>query len=154
MLRDTVAVTILEAGCKSNVLPNSARAVLSIRLLPGSDPDVYTSEIESLVANPAVSIKRLKCKTPTDSRLDTPGYAALQSVAGEDGSDVVPILSPGASDCRFWRRAGVTCYGWVPFMIDASDLHSVHGANERVSVEQFGLGIQSLYRAVLRLSAI
>jgi carboxypeptidase PM20D1 len=151
MLRDTVALTILEAGYKSNLVPGSARAVLSIRLLPGSSADAFTDRVCRLAGDGAVEIRRLKYKPPASSPFDTPMYRLIERLAGAPGEPVVPILSPAASDCRFWRAAGVPCYGWVPFLIDAQDLHSVHGPNERVSISDFGNGIEALFRAVVGL---
>jgi acetylornithine deacetylase/succinyl-diaminopimelate desuccinylase-like protein len=46
----------------------------------------------------------------------------------------------------------VNCYGWIPFVIPAGDLHSVHGPNERISITAFQKGLRSLYRAVAEIA--
>jgi len=154
MLKDTIAVTMLEGGLKSNVVPNQARAVLSIRFLPGTDPDALTAKIRRAADDSRIEIRRLKSKPANASDFTTPQFVALakHAAAQEASAVVTPILSPGASDCRFWRQARVNCYGWIPFVISGSDLQGVHGSNERVSITAFQKGLQSLYGAVAEIA--
>lgn len=154
MLTDTIAVTALESGQKSNIVPGQARAVLSIRFLPGTDAEALTDKIRKAVDDPRISIKRLKYKAANASDFTTPQFKALMKHAAADEANalVTPILSPGASDCRFWRHANVTCYGWIPFVIPGGDLHSVHGPNERISIAAFQHGLRSLYGAVAEIA--
>jgi acetylornithine deacetylase/succinyl-diaminopimelate desuccinylase-like protein len=153
MLTETCAVTILSGGYKSNVVPGRARAVLSMRLLPGGDADEATERIRRLVDDPGVTITRVMHKAPTDSPFATADFETLSRVcAAEDGARMVPILSPGGSDARYWRAAGVPSYGWVPFTMPAADVHSVHGPNERVAVDSFTAGLRRYYRAVAALA--
>lgn len=154
MLRDTVSLTVLEAGSKKNVAPGSARAVLSFRLLPGTDADLLQDKVRRLVNDPEVQIRRTMFKTPTHTDFDNQDYEVLETqVVQSNGGAVVPILSPGASDCRFWRAHGVACYGWVPFVIDAADLHGVHGPDEKISIDAFGTGIESYYRVLSQMAS-
>ena len=154
MLRDTVVVTVLESGSKHNVVPARARAVLGIRYLPGTDPIQLTARIRDAVNDPLVTVREIHHKPTTLSDLDAPEYRVLEKLAGEgeDGVRVAPILSPGASDCRYWRHDGVNCFGWVPFVIPAADVHGVHGPNERVSLAEFARGIERLFLVVATLS--
>jgi acetylornithine deacetylase/succinyl-diaminopimelate desuccinylase-like protein len=154
MLKDTIALTILESGHKSNVIPGQARAILSIRFLPGTNVEGLIDKIRRALDDPEVRIKRLKYKPANASDFTTPQFKALLKHAGAEEADalVTPILSPGASDCRFWRQAHVNCYGWIPFVIPGSDLHSVHGPNERISIAAFRQGIKSMYRAVAEMA--
>lgn len=154
MLKDTIAVTALESGQKSNVVPGQARAVLSIRFLPGTDAEALTDKIRKAVDDSRISIKRLKYKAANASDFTTPEFKSLikHAATEETNALVTPILSPGASDCRFWRHANVACYGWIPFVIPGGDLHSVHGPNERISIAAFQHGLRSLYGAVAEIA--
>lgn len=153
MLTETCAVTIIASGYKSNVVPGQARAVLSMRLLPGTDAAEATDRIRRLVDDTGVTITRVMHKNPTDSSFATADFEVLSRVCTADGTTrATPILSPGASDARHWRAAGVPSYGWVPFTLPAADIHSVHGPNERVSVDSFTAGIRRYYRAVAALA--
>jgi acetylornithine deacetylase/succinyl-diaminopimelate desuccinylase-like protein len=151
MLTETVALTVLESGYKNNVVPGHARAVLDIRVLPGTDPDTLEQRISQAAADPGIKIRRLIYKPPTSSPFPGGDYANLDRSLARDGL-VAPIISPGASDNRFWRAAGVPAYGWVPFVIPVGDIHGVHGANERVAVTSFRDGIRQYYQAIAELA--
>jgi acetylornithine deacetylase/succinyl-diaminopimelate desuccinylase-like protein len=155
MVTDTIAVTLLESGYKSNIVPGQARAVLNLRLLPGEGPEVVLAGIQRVIGDHSVTMRQLMYKPPTSSSFDTPEFGALARCAAEldPTSLTTPVLSPAASDCRFWRAAGVDCYGWVPFVLPAADLHGIHGPNERVSIKSFCSGIRALYRAVADMAA-
>jgi acetylornithine deacetylase/succinyl-diaminopimelate desuccinylase-like protein len=154
MLRNTMALTVIESGLKSNLAPGQARAVLNIRLLPGSDPDHMFASIRSELAKDGVQIRKLPTHTQPANSSDfkTEEFAALAKHAvAKKGDIVVPILSPGASDGRHFRCAGIRCYGWVPFPISHTDLGGVHGPNERVAIKSFEQGIHSLFGGVLEM---
>jgi acetylornithine deacetylase/succinyl-diaminopimelate desuccinylase-like protein len=155
MFTETCALTVLDSGYKSNVVPGHARAVLSMRLLPGTSLEDAADRVRAAVADPAVRIRPVMYKPPNSSPFETADFRLLARCAvaeGERGS-TTPILSPAASDARHWRAAGVTCYGWVPFVLPVGDIHGVHGANERVSVEAFHDGVRRYYRAVAGLAS-
>lgn len=152
MLRDTMALTELSAGQKRNVVPGRATAVLSIRYLPDRSPDEVMRDVAQAIADPGISVEPLMQKPATVSPLMNRTFETLARVAGRNGAAALPIVSPGASDARFWRARGVPCYGWLPFVIPAGDLHSVHGPDERVSIAAFVEGLALYYDAVLQLA--
>ena len=154
MLRNTIALTVLESGLKGNLVPGQARAVLNIRLLPGSDPGEMREMVAREMARDGVKVRQLPSHTQPANSSDfrTPEFAALARHAGNKQDDIIaPMLSPGASDGRYFRCSGVACYGWVPFPISAGDLGGVHGANERVSINSFEQGIRNLYHGVVEI---
>lgn len=154
MFTETCAVTILSAGYKANVVPGKASAVLSMRLLPGTDAAGATERIRRLVADDGVRITRVMHKDPNDSTFATADFALLSRCATAAGPGrAVPILSPGASDARHWRAADVPSYGWIPFGLPVTDIHSVHGPNERIAVDSFLAGLRRYYRTVAALAA-
>lgn len=154
MLQDTLAVTVLAGGSKHNIVPTDARAILSIRLMPETNADRLVERINHIIADPTIRLKRLMYKPPTMSIWHTWAFNTLARHSAGQRPDilVVPILSPGASDARFWRLRGTCCYGWIPFMIPAEDLHSVHGPDERVSLSDYADGLRSYFNAVLELA--
>lgn len=151
MLTETVALTVLESGYKHNVVPGHARAVLDVRVLPGTDPDAVQRRIGRTVGDSGIAIRRLAFKAPTASPFPGGEYARLERILSRDGK-VTPIISPGASDGRFWREKGVPAYGWVPFVIPVTDIHGVHGANERVRLTALRAGIRQYYQAIAELA--
>ena len=68
------------------------------------------------------------------------------------GSGLVPFMTVGATDSRFFRRLGVTAYGFGLFSnhITFDDFSSMfHGDDERVDVESLRLSTE-LWEAVAR----
>jgi acetylornithine deacetylase/succinyl-diaminopimelate desuccinylase-like protein len=148
MFTETCAVTVLDGGYKANVVPGRARAVLSMRLLPGTTAEEAHDRVRRAVADPEVEIRQVMHKAPNSSPFDTVGFDLLTSGLG----GFSPILSPGASDARHWRHAGVPAYGWVPFELPVADIHGVHGPNERLSLQSFRDGLRMYYHAVAALA--
>jgi len=55
---------------------------------------------------------------------------------------LVPLIMPGATDCRFLRELGTEAYGFSLFDPDTPTSHLAelaHGANERVSIRTLDL---------------
>lgn len=148
MFTETCVVTVLNAGYKTNVVPGQARAVLSMRLLPGTSAEEAFDRVRRVVADPEIEIRQLMHKAPNSSPFDTAGFTLLGSGLGR----VSPILSPGASDARHWRYAGAPAYGWVPFPLSVADIHGVHGPNERLSLSSFRDGLRTYFAAVAALA--
>ncbi|HEY8460974.1 MAG TPA: M20/M25/M40 family metallo-hydrolase [Blastocatellia bacterium] len=63
------------------------------------------------------------------------------------GVPVVPIMSAGATDSLYLRRAGIPVYGSSGIFSDIDDSRA-HGKDERVSVKSFFEGQEYLYRLV------
>lgn len=137
MIRDTVALTLMRAGHKANVIPAQAEATLHMRLLPGTSTEEMLARIQSAMAEPRVKLEVLSDGGDTPiapaqgedwERLD----AAL--AAGLPGAVVVPIIAPGTDDGRYFARAGLAVYRHIPFTLDAVDRRRIHGEDERVSL--------------------
>jgi acetylornithine deacetylase/succinyl-diaminopimelate desuccinylase-like protein len=67
MLRDTISLTILQAGSKSNVIPSEATATLDCRLLPGSSKENFLKEIK----------KRLGDEIEVEGKMEGNSYPPL-----------------------------------------------------------------------------
>jgi acetylornithine deacetylase/succinyl-diaminopimelate desuccinylase-like protein len=57
MLRDTVSITVLKAGAKENVIPETAEATLDIRLLPDHTTAEFLDSLKHLIGDERVEIK-------------------------------------------------------------------------------------------------
>jgi len=68
MLRTTVSPTMLSAGIKINVIPNTAEAQLDIRRLPNETQRRILERVRRMVHDPAVEVRaRLARKCPRPS---------------------------------------------------------------------------------------
>jgi len=52
-----------------------------------------------------------------------------------------------------FRQHGITAYGFVPVILEPDEAITIHGHNERISIENLRLGTQILFETVRRLCA-
>jgi acetylornithine deacetylase/succinyl-diaminopimelate desuccinylase-like protein len=145
----TFAPTIMHAGIKTNVIPDSVELQVDIRTLPGvSGKDVRTMLGEALGdLSGEVDIVEQDDNPATASPIDTPLWDSIRRVTEElvPGATTVPFLVVGATDARFFRRAGSVAYGAglfserIPFAEFAS---MFHGDNERIDQESLRLSTE------------
>lgn len=138
----TFAPTIMHGGTKTNVIPDEVSIEVDIRTLPGqvgADIDRMLREaLGDLAAD--VQITPFDENESTSSPTDTPLWDALGRVSSNlvDGSALVPFLTVGATDARFFRRKGSVAYGYGLFSrrLGFEDYATMfHGNDERVDVE-------------------
>ncbi len=152
MLRNTISVTLLQAGFRSNVIPAEARATLNIRLLPGESVDALVEELRKRVDDPgvrfevAVPSRYPAPPAPVDSEL----FETIRQVSKQffPEAAVLPLLSPGATDSAPLRLRNVQAYGLLPFPLTEEDLVRIHGENERIPLDAFRTGLRYLHRVV------
>jgi acetylornithine deacetylase/succinyl-diaminopimelate desuccinylase-like protein len=151
LLHHTITPTVLSAGTKTNVIPGEARAQVDCRLLPGETPDAFLALLRGVIADEAVSIEPLLSFPASSSDRDSALMGALHTLATTrlDGAPVVPSVIPGFTDSHFFRGKGIASYGFVPFVLDEAEAKTVHGANERISLENLRQGPELLV-ALLR----
>jgi acetylornithine deacetylase/succinyl-diaminopimelate desuccinylase-like protein len=156
LTHDTVCLTSVRAGGKHNVIPGVAEATLDCRILPDTDPDAFVRELAEAIDDPGVEIVRVLSHDSRTSSLDTPVAKAVEEAVrakyGDEGI-VVPILSPGFTDSHAYRAAGAAAYGFVPALLTSEELATIHGHNERISVDNLALGTEMLFDVVKRLAA-
>ena len=158
MLRMTVAPTIIHGGVKENIIPSECEAVFDCRILPGQTPAGAMNEIKGLLKD--IGLEKLEFETiqanePSESLANTPLYEHIATVVKEfePNSSVAPILLSGGTDSRFFRKTGSICYGFQPMRADmpyGEILKSIHGIDERISIENLVFGTSVLYNVVER----
>ena len=68
------------------------------------------------------------------------------------GVIVVPVVSTGASDGVYLRRAGTPVYGVSGMFTDIDDTRA-HGRDERIGVREFYEGVEFMYRFMKALTS-
>ena len=153
IIRTTTAPTIFDGGIKENVLPASARAVVNFRILPGDTVAAVVDHIHHAIDDPAVAVRVLgEANDPTP--LSDPTAAAFTRLAGAirstfPGTLVMPFVTLGATDARYYIGISDNVYRFVPLRMRAEDLSRVHGTNERIAIGDY-VGMIRFYMNVLR----
>ncbi len=142
----TFAPTIIHGGTKTNVIPDLVDVEVDIRTLPGQT----SVDVEKMLADALGDLRAHVEVTPfdenpsTSSPADSPMWDAMARVSSKlvDDSALVPFLTVGATDARFFRRAGSIAYGFGLFSrkLGFDDYASMfHGNDERVDVDSLVL---------------
>jgi acetylornithine deacetylase/succinyl-diaminopimelate desuccinylase-like protein len=152
----TFAPTMMQAGIKTNVIPDNVELQVDIRTLPGvTGPDVEKMLDEAIGdLRGDVEILAQDDNPATASPIDTALWESIRRVVEGlvPGATTVPFLVVGATDARFFRRAGSVAYGAGLFSekIPFSEFASMfHGDNERIDQESLRLSTE-LWMALAR----
>lgn len=155
LLRTTCVATMLEAGHAENALPQSARATVNCRILPGESPDEVEATLISVLDDADIRISRLREPTASPpSPLTEEVLGTIERLTEEmwPGVPVVPTMSTGATDGLYVRNAGIPVYGVGAIFEDSGD-NRAHGRDERVAIDRFYEALRFWYRMVKELSA-
>lgn len=148
MLRTTCVATMLSGGHATNALPQLAEANVNCRIYPTSNAEEVRAELERVVGDTNVKVL-IKTQRPS-----TPATILARDVMGPieqithdmwGNIPVVPMMSTGATDSRFFRALGIPAYGVSGIMDDPSDIRA-HGRDERIPIKSFYEGAEFLYR--------
>ena len=150
MVRDTISLTILQAGSKANVIPSESSATLDCRLIPGSSKENFLKEIKERLGDEIEAEGKMEGKSIPPSPFNTDLFQAIQKFATSNDPDcpVVPFLLPGATDSRFLRERGITTYDFCPFRLPEKEIMRVHGNDERIALENLRFGIRMLMEVI------
>ncbi|MGA2318261.1 MAG: M20/M25/M40 family metallo-hydrolase [Thermodesulfobacteriota bacterium] len=150
MVRDTISLTILQAGSKANVIPSESTATLDCRLIPGSSKENFLKEIKKRLGDEIEIEGKMEGKSIPPSPFSTDLFQAIQKFATSNDPDcpVVPLLLPGATDSRFLRERGITTYDFCPFRLPEKEILRVHGNDERIAIENLTFGMRMLVEII------
>ena len=153
-LRTTCVVTQLEGGHAENALPQLARAVVNCRILPQQRVEEVERTLARVIADREVRMTRIREPRPSPPSPLTPAVMKpIEEITSAmwPGVPVIPIMSTGASDSLYLRRAGIPTYGVSGIFGDMDDVRA-HGRDERLPVTSLWEGQEFLYRLVKALS--
>jgi acetylornithine deacetylase/succinyl-diaminopimelate desuccinylase-like protein len=153
-LRTTCVATMLEGGHAINALPQTARAAVNCRILPGEKVNDVTATLTRVLADDKITVTPVRQPVlSAPSVVDEGLLSAIEKTSAEfwPGTPVVPVMSTGATDGSYLRNAGIPTFGHSGLAGDVDD-NRIHGKDERVAVKAFYEGGEYLYRLVKRLS--
>jgi len=149
-LRTTCTATMLEGGHAMNALPQTAKALVNCRVLPGEPLEEVQETLVRVVADDKIEVK--KAHEPTlsaPSPLTPELMGAIEKLSAEfwPGTPVIPTMVAGATDGSYLRNAGIPTYGHSGLADEVTE-NRTHGRDERVMVKSFYQGQEYLYLLV------
>jgi acetylornithine deacetylase/succinyl-diaminopimelate desuccinylase-like protein len=141
-LRTTTNPTLLKAGYKHNVIPDTAEALVDIRCLAGEEESVL-AQVRELIG-PHVDLEVLHEDIGLENRFEGPLVDAMVGTLqkADPGAPVLPYLLSGGTDNKALSKLGITGYGFAPLQLPADlDFPALfHGVDERVPLDALVFG--------------
>ncbi|HEY1532090.1 MAG TPA: M20/M25/M40 family metallo-hydrolase [Galbitalea sp.] len=141
-LRTTTNPTVLTAGYKHNVIPDSAEALVDIRCLAGEENAVL-AEVRELIG-PHVDLEIVHQDIGLENKFEGPLVDAMVGSLqkADPGALVLPYLLSGGTDNKALAKLGITGYGFAPLQLPAElDFPAMfHGVDERVPLDALVFG--------------
>jgi acetylornithine deacetylase/succinyl-diaminopimelate desuccinylase-like protein len=154
LLRSTAIATRITGGHADNALPQTAKAEVNLRLLPGEDPVEMVRLLEARLADPRVKATLQDPPKPNPASPLRPDLlAALERTTAKlwPGLPVLPAMDTGGSDGAFLRQAGIPTYGISAIPIDEDEVRA-HGQDERIRIADFDKGVEAFDLLLRELS--
>ena len=148
--RTTFSPNIAHSGVKLNVIPDSAEVDIDIRTIAGDDGQKVREMLREAIGDELwrdVEVVAEGDNPASESPTRTPLWDTLTKVTQKlvPGASTIPFLIVGATDARFFRRKGVTAYGYglMTDRISFKDFAKMfHGNNERIDQESLRLSTE------------
>ncbi len=141
-LRTTTNPTLLKAGYKHNVIPDSAEAFIDIRTFPGEE-DAILAQVRELIGDEieiTITHRDIGLDNPFEGKLVD---AMVGTIATHDPeASVLPYMLSGGTDNKALSKLGITGYGFAPLKLPAElDFPGMfHGVDERVPLDALVFG--------------
>ncbi len=145
-IQNTSNPTMLSAGYKANVIPQTATAVVDGRFLPGFEDELLNTvkklagdeiEVEILVRDKALEVE-----------FEGPLVEAMRAAIAKYDPDGIPVpyLMSGGTDNKALSDLGIVGYGFSPVRLppDLDFFSLFHGVDERIPVDGLKFGVKVL----------
>jgi acetylornithine deacetylase/succinyl-diaminopimelate desuccinylase-like protein len=139
----------LDAGVKTNVIPDDVYLELDVRTLPGETNADVEAHLRAALGDlyEDLRIEPIHQDESSSSSVDTPMWHTLDRIVGRahPGARMQPGLIVGATDARFFREKGAVAYGaglFSPKVTWEKFAKRFHGHDERVDIDSLGLSTQ------------
>ena len=155
MFKDTVSITIVEAGMEPSVVPSLAKATLDCRLLPDTDPSQFIADLESLIAEFGVSVTETfrAVSGASDPGGLVPRALERALATTVPGAAMVPVVSAGYTDLRMFRARNIPAYGCHTAPITLEDRATIAGHDERVPIRSLGVATEMIFNFLGEVNA-
>ena len=157
MMRTTCVATLLKGGHAPNALPQLAEANVNCRMVPTVAKASVQATLVRVLNDSAIAV----FDTTTEDRASPPSemrpevIGAVEKLTREMFGDipVVPTMSTGATDSRYFRALGIPAFGVSGLFSDPTVDARAHGRDERVRIEWYFKAQEFLYQLTRLLSS-
>ena len=154
LLRTTVAFTQMSGSSAPNVIPTEASMVSNVRLNPKDSIESATEYIRRVINDDNVRVEVINGTEPSRiSTTDCDGWRKLSAAVEEtwQGAIVSPYLMVQCSDSRHYGAISDKVYRFSAMALTAEERATIHGNNERVTLEGISQAVEFYIRFIKRL---
>lgn len=130
-----------------NQISGSSTAYFDCRLLPRINEKPFTLKRMMRVLDPRIKLTVLDESPEAEPTKPDNFYRyfskALQSTHAD--AAVIPFLFLASSDNSYFRNKNIPTYGIMPLELNAELMQTIHGSNERISLNGLKNGIETYY---------
>ena len=141
LVRTTIAPTIIDAGIKDNVIPQTASATVNFRILTGESIESTLDRVKEIIDDDRItySIYDFQSEPSPISSDGSFGFKTLHHTIAEiyPKALVTPYLMVGGTDSRHFPDLSPNIYRFNPIKLDPDNIKSFHGLNEHLAVSEF-----------------
>jgi len=152
-LRNTANPTMLNAGYKANVIPQTASAVIDGRTVPGFEPELIVTLKE--IIGEDIEINAIVSDIPLEAEFEVELVDKMKAALyAEDPEGIpVPYVLSGGTDNKALARLGIKGYGFSPLKLPSEiDFMALfHGVDERIPIESLKFGARTLYKFLIQI---
>ncbi|MDR0399514.1 MAG: M20/M25/M40 family metallo-hydrolase [Treponema sp.] len=150
MLHTTAALTQLSGSTADNVMPSQVRAVVNLRILAPWTVEEVLDHLRWAVGDERVNISVLGAASgpvpahPGHGRMEGPGWREMADAVAAVFPDAAPIpfIMTACTDSRHYQGLAEGTFRFTPMRLSREDMSSIHGHDERISLENFFLAIR------------
>jgi carboxypeptidase PM20D1 len=140
LLGTTVAPTMIQGGIRPNVLPGEATAMINFRVHPRDTTADLMRRARAAVSDlHGVSIdwESPPLEASAISSTTSSSYALIAALSHQllAQAPVAPGIVLGGTDSRDYSDVAENVYRFQPIMMTDEELETIHGVNERLSID-------------------
>lgn len=140
LVATTQAVTMTRGSNAPNVLPESAQAVINVRILPGESVGGVLARIRRLLRRIPVEARvtdEQDAHNPVSSSITArERYEAVASIAASLAVCVpAPFLVTASTDSKWYAGHSDAIFRFLAAVLDQGEIDRIHGVDERISIE-------------------
>jgi len=155
MLRTTCVATGLTGGHATNALPQLAEANINCRIYPDETAQQVRDSLARVIGDTTVQVIVRSQRPPSPPTALLPEVMQpIERITRElfGNVPVIPVMSTGATDSRFFRQKGVAAFGVSGLFLDPTVDARAHGRDERMRIQSYYEGQEFLYRLTKALT--
>ncbi len=148
LIRTTQAITVINAGEQENILPGEASCLVNHRILPGDTIEVIEKRYRQVLRDNGLTVRDAGNWPANDpikaGDTEGTGFQLIRKILAQThpGTVTVPYLVNGSTDSKYYKDLSDQILRFTPLVLTPEDIASVHGVNEKVSLENLNNGLR------------